>query len=255
MASTTFRKEVGTKHFFSMKSNLFILLLLFSLNTKAQMKALQLWDFASADCVAWVKVTHGEIIDTTGFYTNQKIKIEPITILKGEMPQDSTFHAWLETQTLIWKEGSLQGFFLKQVVDQERSDKAQWYWIENSGFLEEDIPFLKSLNDQKSFKEAVGQMYKEDEREGAWTKAKILSKPALGDLDAYELGFKCKLALQEKSQFFGLTKGKTIEVIIIPDVYSNTHESLSKFQIGEGYDFYIYKSEEGLIVKEEFILK
>ncbi len=237
-----------------MKKYLILFLVLVSLKAAAQREMNLISDYLNADYVALVKVGKTNVLDTNGMYTNQEVYYNPIKVFKGSNNNEKSFYAWLENHNVVWQAGSIRGFFLKKSAPDEQSAEVKWYWIENSGFNEADTSFINTLANTQNIKKQIAK-YWDDEMPGAWAKAKIIMLPKSNDLDIYEPGIKCTIALEQDNDFLEAQKGKTSQLTIYPDYFSSPAECLERLKQGNSYDFFIFQTDGVWETKAEFIFR
>lgn len=216
-------------------------------------------NYLDADQVALVKVGPTQIERSNGMYTVQKVSYRPIKVFKGAEFKDNTFYAWVENKEVVWQEGSVKGFFLiKNAVEDPKTgeafEKTNLSWLENSGFSEKDVRYIASLADTQLLKEQIAASW-DSETPGAWVKAKVLKLPRSKRSGSYAPTLNIKIEFQDDNDLLGARSGKTRELTVMTAYISPPGEYLKGLKQGDVYDFFIFRTENGLETKETFIFR
>lgn len=212
-------------------------------------------DFATADVVCLVKVGETRILDTIGGYTVQEVAFEPVRFYKGKT-QQRTFRAWLENHEVVWKPGTIRGYYLLN-GENDSSYKADpgvvsHYWLENAGFTPNDTSFIASLSDTVRFKQLALAAYKPDLL-AAWAKVSFLE--LIPSDDAEYSDREALMQLKEAVPALKLKKGQTIKVLVQRSAYKSAAKFLEQMNKTRNWDLLLFWENGRLGLKTEFMLE
>lgn len=213
-----------------------------------------LTDYATADLVCLVRVVDTKILDTTGGYTMQEVAFEPLKFYKGQTGQRK-FRAWLESHDVVWKSGTIHGYYLLNGAPDPAymsgQESKMFYWLENAGFTTKDTSWLAKLSDRVYLKEMVTQNILPDIG-GSWAKVSLLGIDSTSNEDG---PVTATIRLEADVPALQLKKGNKVPVTIWRDAYMQPKVLSSRFQ-QQGMWEVILTREEGLLqMKTVFMLE
>lgn len=212
-----------------------------------------LTDYATADLVCLVRVGETKILDTTGGYSIQEVSFEPIRFYKGASPTRK-FRAWLESHEVVWKAGTVRGYYLLKgepdPAHKSDQDSQSYYWLENAGFAVTDTPFIAMLADTGHLKQMIAQ-YILPEIAGSWAKVTLVKLHEDKNEDYGALN--ADIRLEADVPALHLEKGRTIPVTIWREAYRNQQELVARFQKKGTWEVVLYREEGQLNMKTLFM--
>ncbi len=214
-----------------------------------------LTDYATADLVCLVRVGDTRILDTTGGYTIQEVAFEPLKFYKGKTRQRK-FRAWLESHEVVWKPGTVYGYYLLKgapdTASRSEQESEMLYWLENAGFTAKDTSWLAQLSDTAYLKEMATQYILPDIA-GSWAKVTLIGIDQMEEETAGPVN--ATVRLEEAVPAFNLEKGSKVPVIIWRDAYINPKVLSSRFQQQGTWEVILTREEGRLHMKTALMLE
>lgn len=212
-------------------------------------------DYAVADLACLVRVGDTKIIDTIGGYTIQEVSFEPVTFYKGKTDRKK-FRAWLESHEVVWKAGTLQGYYLlkenRDTLTQEHPGTDNYYWLENAGFTLKDTALLHTMKDPARLKQMISQ-YILPGIGGSWAKVK-LEELTGADHESYG-PVTAHILLEEAVPALKLKKGSRVPVTIWSAAYTRHEDLLARFREKGTWEVILYRENGIMHMQPTFMLE